>query len=121
MNSLFQDMIGNGVIVYIDDINVYATTFEGHQKLLQEVLERLRKAHLHIKPNKCSFAMRKMEFLGFILDHGNVKVDPKKTEIVRKFPIPKDKLTLRGFLSLVQFYKRFILGYSEIAVPLHMR
>jgi hypothetical protein len=47
-------------------------------------------------------------------------VDPKKTEIVKKFPVPKDKLTLRGFLGLVQFYKRFIPGYSEIAAPLHM-
>ena len=64
--------------------------------------------------------MRKIEYLEFILDYENVKVDPKKTEIVRKFPTLKDKLTLRGFLSLVQFYKRFIPGYSEIAAPLHI-
>jgi len=61
-----------------------------------------------------------MEYLGFILDHGNVRADPKKTDIVKKFPEPKDKMTLRGFLGLVQFYKRFIPGYSEIAAPLHM-
>src|ERR1700748_2451032 len=67
MISPFQDMIGKGVIVYINDINVYATTFQTHQKLLREILEKLRKACLRIKLSKYSFTMRKMEYLGFIL------------------------------------------------------
>ena len=72
MNNIFHDMIGHGVIVYIDDINVYAETFDRHQVLLREVLERLRTANLRIKPSKCFVGMRKMEYLGFILDHGNI-------------------------------------------------
>ena len=120
MNDLFEDLIGYGVIVYIDDITIYAATFEEHLKLLREVLDRIRRVHLRIKPSKCFLAMREMGYLGFILERNNVKTDPAKTEIVKKFPVPRDKTTLRGFLGLVQFYKRFIPGYSEIAAPLHM-
>src|ERR1700677_4218564 len=50
MNEIFFDMIGHGVIVYIDNINVYAETFEKHMRLLREVLTRLRKYTLRIKP-----------------------------------------------------------------------
>jgi len=39
MIDLFGDLVGRGVIVYIDDINIYANTFEEHNKLLQEVLQ----------------------------------------------------------------------------------
>ena len=39
MNDLIEDLIGYGVIVYIDDINIYAATFEEHLKLLREVLD----------------------------------------------------------------------------------
>ena len=39
MNDIFHDMIGHGVIVYIDDINVYANTFEEHMKLFREVMK----------------------------------------------------------------------------------
>jgi hypothetical protein len=120
MNDIFYDMIGHGVIVYIDDINVYANTFEKHMELLREVMNRLKQKKLRIKPTKCHFGMKKIEYLGFIIDEGDIKPDPKKTEIVKKFPTPTDKMTLRGFMGLVQFYKRFIPGFSEIAAPLHM-
>ena len=120
MNEIFYDLIGHGVIVYIDDINIYAENFAEHMVTLKEVFERLRKHGLRIKPTKCYFGQKKIEYLGFIIDGGEIRPDPKKTEIVKAFPIPQDKMTLRGFLGLVQFYKRFIPGYSEIAAPLHM-
>ena len=46
MDELFEDMIRHGVIVYIDDINVFAETFEEHNRLLKEVLRRIRTAHI---------------------------------------------------------------------------
>src|SRR5271163_4090035 len=64
--------------------------------------------------------MREIGYLGFILERNNVKTNPAKTEIVKKFPVLCDKTTLQGFLGLVQFYKRFIPGYSKIATPLYM-
>ena len=81
-------MIGHGVIVYIDDINVYAETFEKHMRLLREVLTRLRKYTLKIKPSKYHFSQKKIEYLGFIIDRGDIKPDPKKTEVVKSFPTP---------------------------------
>ena len=46
MDKLFTNMIGHRVIVYIDDINVYIETFEEYNKLLIEVLNRIRNTNL---------------------------------------------------------------------------
>ena len=94
MNEIFYDLIGHGVIVYIDDINIYAETFTEHMVTLKEVFERLRKHGLRIKPTKCYFGQKKIEYLGFIIDGGEICPDPKKTEIVKAFLTPQDKMTL---------------------------
>ena len=41
MNEVFQDLIGKGLYVYIDDIVIYSKTFEEHMRLLQEILSCL--------------------------------------------------------------------------------
>src|SRR5580658_2478283 len=120
MNDIFYNIIRQRVIVYINDINVYANIFEEYMGLLREVMKRLQEKQLRIKPTKCHFGMKRIEYLGFIIDEGDIKPDPKKTEIVKKYPTPSDKMTLRAFVGLLQFYKRFIPGFSEIAAPLFM-
>ena len=120
MDELFEDMIGHGVIVYIDDINVYAETFEEHNRLLKEVLRRIRTAHMRIKPSKCFIAMRKIAYLGFIIDKQNVKIDPEKVIAVVNYPRPTDKTEVKAFLGLTGFLRRFIRSYAEVTAPLNM-
>ena len=52
MNNLFYDMLDKGVVVFLDDILIYAQTLEEHTKLLEEVLARLRKFQFFCKLNK---------------------------------------------------------------------
>ena len=120
MDELFEDMIGHGVIVYIDDINVYAETLEEHNRLLREVMRRIRNANMRIKPSKCYIATRQISYLGFIIDKQKVKVDPEKIEAVVNYPRPKDRLGVRAFLGLTGFLRRFIRNYAELTAPLNM-
>ncbi|CAM6082223.1 unnamed protein product [Calypogeia fissa] len=60
MNTIFHDLINQGVVVFIDDILVYSKTLEEHKQLLKEVFRRLRKAHLFAKPSQCEFAMEEI-------------------------------------------------------------
>src|SRR5665213_500421 len=120
MDELFEDMIGHGVIVYIDDINVYAETFEEHNRLLKEVLRRIRTAHMWIKPSKYFIAMCKIAYLGFIIDKQNVKIDPEKVIAVVNYPRPTDKTRVKAFLGLIGFLRRFIHSYTELTAPLNI-
>ena len=48
-----------------------------------------------------------------------IRPDPSKTERIKAYLAPKDVSQLRQFLGLASYYRRFICGFSRIAVPLH--
>ena len=54
MNDLFRDLINQGdTATFIDNILVATDTEEGHDKLVEEMLRRLEKNDLFVKPEKC--------------------------------------------------------------------
>ena len=120
MDELFEDMIGHGVIVYIDDINVYTEMFEEYNHLLKEVLKRIRTAHMQIKLSKCFIEMCNITYLRFIIDKQNIKIDPEKVIAVVNYPRPTDKTEVKAFLGLTGFLRRFIRSYAELTAPLDM-
>ncbi|KAK3569952.1 hypothetical protein QTP86_007658 [Hemibagrus guttatus] len=69
INGVFQDLLGKGVIAYIDDILVYSKSLEEHVLHVREVLSRLQHHHLYVKLEKCEFhrtMCRELQrFLGF--------------------------------------------------------
>jgi hypothetical protein len=56
--------------------------------------------------------------LGHIVDKQGIRPDPKKVEAVQTWPVPKNVHDIRSFLGLVNYFRKFIEHYSEIAVPL---
>ena len=119
MNQVFNGMLYKGVIVYLDDINIYSKTFDEHLDKLQEVLQRLRAAGLKLGPDKCHFLQRQIEFLGHVVNDQGIATDPAKIEKVQNFPRPKDVTTVRSFLGLASYYRKFIQDFSRIARPLY--
>jgi hypothetical protein len=56
--------------------------------------------------------------LGHIVDKQGIRPDSKKVEAVQTWPVPKNVHDVRSFLGLVNYFRKFIEHYSEIAVPL---
>jgi hypothetical protein len=119
MDQVLNDMLYQGVIVYLDDINIYSTTFEEHLVKLEEVFRRLRAAGLKLGPDKCHFLQPKLEFLGHIVSGDGIMADPAKIEKVKNFPIPTTRTKVRSFLGLASYYRKFIKDFSTIAQPLN--
>jgi hypothetical protein len=57
-------------------------------------------------------------YLGHIVDKQGIRPNPKKVEAVQTWPVPKNVHDVRSFLGLVNYFRKFIDHYSEIAVPL---
>lgn len=67
MNHIFRDLIDAGLLVYLDDLLIYADTIEEHDRLVTEVLKRLTEHNLAVAPQKCKWAVQEVEFLGYII------------------------------------------------------
>ncbi|CAJ0643389.1 8903_t:CDS:2 [Entrophospora sp. SA101] len=80
MNKVLAKEIGQFVVVYQDDINIYSRSFEEHLEHLEIVFSHLRQAGLKLGKDKCSFAKTQLEFLGHIVGRDGLQPDPKKVE-----------------------------------------
>jgi len=78
----------------------------------------LEEKQLYEKPSKCAFGFQAVEYLGHIVSHESVKVDPNKIKSMREWPIPKTLKKLRGFLGSTGYYYKFFKNYGQIATPL---
>ena len=118
MNDIFQDMSDIFVIVYLDDILVYSELVEEHRDHVQQVLNHLRENNLHVKPKKSLFHMQSIEFLGFMVSPASVAMDIAKTEAISKWLTPSNVKQVQSFIGFTNFYCRFIINFSETAMPL---
>jgi Reverse transcriptase (RNA-dependent DNA polymerase)/Aspartyl protease len=90
MNSIFSDLLDQGhLVIYLDDILVFYDSLASLHDLTHEILARLQKYDLYLKPEKCSFDQLSIEYLGVIISHGHVKMDPVKVSGITKWPTPK--------------------------------
>ena len=106
-------------LLYLDDIIVFSRNLDTHLNRLNMVLDRLKQANLKLKPSKCCFLQREVEFLGYKVSAGGIETDKKKIEAVMNWPVPSKLREVRGFLGLCGYYRRFVDKFSEIAAPLH--
>jgi hypothetical protein len=86
--------------------------------LIHQVLEKLEEHNLYLKPEKCEFLKREIEYLGVIVRNGVLKMNPKKLESIKNWAVPNSPTEIRKFLGFTGYYRYFIPNYSQIARPL---
>ncbi|WMV50137.1 hypothetical protein MTR67_043522 [Solanum verrucosum] len=118
MNRVFKPYLDSFVVVFIDDILIYSHSEEEHMGHLRVVLQRLREEKLYAKYEKCEFWLKEVAFLGHVVSGDGIKVDPKKTDVIRNWPRPLTPSDIRSFLGLAGYYRRFVNGFSSIASPM---
>jgi hypothetical protein len=59
-----------------------------------------------------------VSFLGHVISKGGIDVDLSKVDVVLQWESPKSVFEVRSFLGLSGYYRRFIEGFSKLALPL---
>ena len=120
MNELLRDLINTGkVAVFIDNVIVGTKLEEGHDELVVEVIKRLEENDLYVKPEKCKWKVKEVEFLGVVIGPEGIKMEKEKVKGVLEWLTLKCVKDIQKFLGLVNYYHQFIKGFATVARPLH--
>ena len=116
INEVLTDC--NFAMGYLDDIIIFSKTEEEHLQHLEEIFERLRKAGLKLKLQKCSFFKKCIQYLGHLISDEGIQLLPEKLESIAKMPVPQNAKQVKQFLGLVGYYRKFVPCFLDIARPL---
>jgi hypothetical protein len=118
VNDIFKPFLRKFILVFFDDILVYSKSLDDYLAHLHTILTILQTNLLYAKGSKCRFGVTEIDYLGHLISNASVRADPSKLEAMLQWTIPATIKSLRGFLGLTGYYKKFIRGYGIIAAPL---
>ena len=107
VNDVLRNCINVFVFVYLNDMLIFSRSEQEHVchvKCVQRLLEN----KLFVKAEKCEFHVPKVLFWGFVVEEGNLQMDPAKVRAVVDWPVPVSRKKLQQFLGFCNFYRRFI-------------
>lgn len=118
IKDVLRDFLNQFVFVYLDDMLIFSQSLKEHQSHVCLVLQRLLEDKLYVMAEKCEFHTKKVSFLGFIIEEGQVRTDLDKIKAVAEWPVPVNPKQLQRFLGFANFYLRFIKDFSRVVAPL---
>nr|KYP41448.1 Retrotransposable element Tf2 [Cajanus cajan] len=118
MNDLLRPFLRKFVLVFFYDILVYSKSFNAHLQHLRSILDLLSVNQFYAKRSKCIFGVACVGYLGHTITESGVQPDPDKVKAIMDWPVPLSLTSLRGFLGITGFYRRFVRHYARIAAPL---
>ena len=118
INDVLREYLDVFVIAYLDDILIFSKNPEEHKEHVKKVLQKLQDANLLVEPEKSFFHVQKVDYLGYTIEPGLVRMQKDKVQAIKEWPTPTSVKDVRAFQGYVNFYRQFIGGYSDIAKPL---
>ena len=117
---IIKDMIKglSGVINIADDLLIFGSTIEEHDRNLLAVLERCKEIGLTLNPKKFKFKCKMVPFFGNVVSDQGILPDPKKVQSIKNWPSPKSPKELQSFLGAVNYLSKFIPELSSLRSPL---
>ena len=85
------------VFIYLDDILIVSSSVEEHRLHLKKVLQTLDEIGLCLKPSKCHFVKRQIDYLRYIVSPKGVLPNSMKVKAVQNFPQPRCSKSIKQF------------------------
>ncbi|UYV79423.1 K02A2.6-like [Cordylochernes scorpioides] len=123
-SEVFQRCINNilsglqGTACYMDDILIYGSTMEEHNRNLETVLRRLEENNVKLNTKKQQIAVDKVNFLGHIISRDGIAIQASRAEAIQKLKRPENKTEVQRFLGMVTYLGKFIPNLSDKTAPL---
>ena len=116
MDMVLVGLQGEQCLVYLDDVIVFGSTYDLHLERLERVYERLQKAGMKLRPEKCFFARSSVRYLGYLVSSKGLGLLTDHVEPVVKLPVPSNAQDVKRFLGMARYYRRFIPRFAQVMI-----
>eukprot|EP00253_Pinus_taeda_P004996 PITA_04996 len=106
------------VLIYLDDMTISSSSHQDHLQHLKKVFLKCRRFGISVNPKKSQFALEEGKLLGHIVSAADVKIDPERVKAIQTLFVPRSKKDIQSFLGKINFVRRFIPNFAELAYAL---
>ena len=117
MTRMFESQLGKNIEIYIDDMVVKSKMVSKHLGDLRAIFEILRKYKLRLNASKCSFGMGSGKFLGYMVTHRGIKVNPDQIKAINNLRSPQNPKEVQKLTEMAAVLNRFISRSADRCRP----
>ena len=108
MTKMFEPQLGRSIEVYIDDMVVKSKVVSEHVRDFTNIFVILRKHKLHLNAYKCSFEVGSGKFLGYMVTHRGIEVNPDQIKAINSLQPPWNPKEVQKLTGMIAVLNRFI-------------
>ena len=117
MTKMFEPQLGKNVEVYIDDMVVKSRVASEYVDDLANIFEILRKHKLRLNASKCSFGVGSGKFLGYMVTHRGIEVNPDQIKAINSLQAPRIPKEVQKLTKMTAALNRLYPGQQIGAGP----
>ena len=117
MTKMFEPQLGKNVEVYIDDMVVKSKLVFEHLADLTSIFKILREHKLRLNASKCSFRVGSGKFLGDMVTHKGIEVNPYQIKAINNLQPPRNPKDVQKLTGMMAALNRFISKLAERCRP----
>ena len=117
MTKMFESQLGKNIEIYIDDMVVKSKMVSEHLGDLRTIFEILRNHKLRLNASKCSFGVGSGKFLGYMVTHKGIEVNPDKIKAIDNLRSPRNPKEVQKLTGMAAALNRFISRSADRCRP----
>ena len=106
------------IAIYIDNIVIPGKSLEECAERTAAAIARMNKARLRVNFNKSRFGLKRIRFMGSLIDGSSRSIDPLKVSALRSMERPRSGPQMEAFMGFVNYLRDFIPFYACVVGPL---
>ena len=117
MTRMFELQLGKNIEIYINDMVVKSKMVSKHVGDLRAIFEILRKYKLRLNASKCSFGVGSGKFLGYMVTHRGIEVNPDQIKAINNLRSPQNPKEVQKLIGMAAALNIFISRSADRCRP----
>ena len=120
MTRMFEPQLGKNIEIYVDDMVIKSKMVAEHLGYLNDIFDVLRRHKLRLNASKCSFSMGSGKFLGYMVTHRRIEVNPDHIKAINDLKPPRNAKEVQKLIGMIIALNRFISRSADRCRPFYL-